>query len=68
MKNNDFIVFEDLKINNMVRDHYLAQSIADASWNKLVQYTTYKAESAGREVVLVTPRSSVPGVDAGKKH
>ena len=55
VKNNDLIVFEDLNIRSMVKNHHLAKSIADASWNTLVQYTTYKAESAGREVVLVDP-------------
>ena len=58
VKNDDFIVFEDLNITGMMGNHHLAQSIADASWNKLVQYTTYKAESAGKEVVLVDPRGT----------
>ncbi len=58
VKNNDFIVFEDLNITGMMGNHHLAQSIADASWNTLVQYTTYKAESAGKEVVLVDPRNT----------
>ena len=49
------IAFEDLKIQNMLKNHSLAKSIQDASWSKLVQYTTYKAESAGRHVVLVNP-------------
>jgi putative transposase len=49
------IVFEDLNISNMVHNHNLAKSILDASWNKLIQYTSYKAEDAGREVVLVNP-------------
>lgn len=44
--------------HEMVGNHHLAKSIADASWNTLVQYTTYKAESAGREVVLVDPRNT----------
>ena len=39
----------------MVHNHNLAKSILDASWNKLVQYTSYKAEDAGRKVVLVNP-------------
>ena len=56
VQNNDLIVFEDLNIRGMVKNHHLAKSIADASWNTLVQYTTYKAESAGRKVVLVDPR------------
>ena len=58
VKNNDFIVFEDLEIQDMAKNRYLAKSIADASWNTLVQYTTYKAESAGKEVVLVDPRNT----------
>ncbi len=58
VKNNDLIVFEDLNITGMMKDHHLAKSISDASWNKLVQYTTYKAESAGKEVVLVNPRNT----------
>lgn len=49
------IVFEDLNINKMVHNHNLAKSILDASWNKLVQYTSYKAADAGRKVVLVNP-------------
>jgi len=49
------ICFEDLNINNMTQNHNLAKSILDASWNKLVQYTSYKAVEAGRKVVLVNP-------------
>ena len=55
---HDLIVFEDLNIEGMKQNHHLAKSIADASWNKLIQYTTYKAESAGREVVLADPRGT----------
>jgi len=52
------IVFEDLNINKMVHNHNLAKSILDASWNKLIQYTSYKAEDAGRKVVLVNPANT----------
>jgi putative transposase len=52
------IVFEDLNIANMVHNHNLAKSILDASWNKLIQYTSYKAEDAGRKVVLVNPANT----------
>jgi putative transposase len=54
----DVIIFEDLNIENMVRNHHLAKSILDASWGKLVQYTRYKAEEAGGEVVLVDPKNT----------
>ncbi len=42
----------------MVENHNLAISILDASWNKLIQYTTYKAAEAGRKVVLVNPMNT----------
>ncbi|MBA3241873.1 MAG: IS200/IS605 family element transposase accessory protein TnpB [Acidobacteria bacterium] len=52
------IAFEDLNIKNMVRNHCLSKSIQDAAWNQLIQYTTYKAEYAGREVRKVDPRGT----------
>lgn len=52
------MVFEDLRIKNMLQNHRLAKSIADAAWNQLIQYTTYKAENAGRVVILVEPRNT----------
>ncbi len=55
VENHDLIVFEDLNIKGMIRNHHLAKSISDAGWNKIVQLTTYKAESAGTMVMLVDP-------------
>lgn len=52
------IIFEDLNITKMVHNHNLAKSILDAAWNKLVQYTSYKAVDAGRVVVLVNPANT----------
>ena len=57
-KNHDLITFEDLDIRGMIRNHHLAKSIADASWGRIVQYTMYKAESAGTVVILVNPRDT----------
>ncbi len=54
----DQIVFEDLQIKNMVKKHHLARSIHDASWNMLINFTTYKAEEAGGAVKLVNPRNT----------
>lgn len=47
------IVFEDLNINGMLKNHYLAKHISDAGWGKLILLTTYKAASAGGQVVKV---------------
>ena len=44
---------EDLHIQNMVKNHRLAQSIYDASWSKFIQMLSYKAESAGMKVIKV---------------
>lgn len=54
----DLIAFEDLNTKGMVKNHHLSKSIHDAGWNQLVQYTTYKAESAGRRVVQVNPHNT----------
>jgi putative transposase len=52
------IAFEKLNGKNMLQNHCLAKSISDAAWNQLIQYTTYKAENAGRVVVWVDPRNT----------
>ena len=51
----DRIALEDLRVNNMVRNHLLSKSILDSGWSAFRQYLTYKAESAGREVAFVDP-------------
>ena len=52
------LALENLKVKNMLQNHCLAKSISDAAWNQLVHYITYKAENAGRVVVLVDPRNT----------
>jgi putative transposase len=52
---HDTIVFEELRINNMVKNHNLASAIMDATWGKLRQLTTYKVERRGGRVILVNP-------------
>ncbi len=52
------ICFEDLSISELLEVSRCAKGIMDASWSKLIQYTTYKAEDAGRSVVLVNPRNT----------
>ncbi len=57
---NEFgiIVFEDLNIARMIKNHTLAKSIADAAWNQLASYTRYKAANAGRTYLEVDPRGT----------
>lgn len=52
------IVFENLAITRMLKNHCLAKSIADAAWNQLATYTRYKAEDAGRTYIEVDPRGT----------
>jgi putative transposase len=56
--NYDLIAFEDLNIRGMVKNHHLAKSIVDAGWRMLVQFTAYKAEWAGKQVIAVDPRNT----------
>lgn len=55
-----FIAFEKLDIADMQADgnKVINRGIADVAWGQLVHHTTYKAESAGRVVVLVNPRGT----------
>ena len=55
---NDYgiICMEDIDIKNLIeKKPYMAKSVLDASWNRFRTYVMYKAESAGRKVVLVNP-------------
>ena len=55
---NDYgiICLEDIDIKNLIeKKPYMAKSVLDVSWNRFRTYVAYKAESAGRKVVLVNP-------------
>jgi putative transposase len=47
---NQMICVEDLAVEEMVRNHWLSKSIADAAWGELVRQIKYKAAWYGRTV------------------
>src|ERR671932_561136 len=55
---NDLIVYEDLKIRNMVKNHHLAKSISDASWYQFTQWLQYFAKVHGVIVIAVPPHNT----------
>ncbi len=52
----DLIVFENLNISGMLKNHHLAKHIQDHAWGKLIQFTQSKAAKAGTIVELVDAR------------
>jgi putative transposase len=58
VKSKDLIVYEDLKIQNMVRNHHLAKSISDASWYQFTQWLQYFAKIHSTIVIAVPPHNT----------
>jgi predicted RNA-binding Zn-ribbon protein involved in translation (DUF1610 family) len=49
------VVYEDLKIANMVKNHNLAKSISDAGWCQYTQWLEYYGKIWDKAVVAVSP-------------
>jgi putative transposase len=58
VREHDVLVLEDLRVRNLVRNHYLAKSILDRGWTYLLNRLSRKAEEAARQVILVDPRNT----------
>ncbi len=53
IRENQTICIEDLKVENMMRNHKLAQHIGSASWAKFFDILTYKSGWYGNDIVKV---------------
>ena len=49
------IYVEELNIKEMLESSYNGRNIADVSWNRFLQFLTYKAENAGCKIIKVNP-------------
>lgn len=54
-QSNDLVVYEDLKVSNLVKNHKLAKSIYDVSWYQFRQWIEYFASKFGRKAIAVAP-------------
>src|SRR5438105_4465761 len=55
---HDLIAYEDLQIQNMVKNHTLAKSIHDAAWGHFLAWVKSYAVMHGIDVVAVAPQYS----------
>ena len=49
VRNYDFIAMEDLNVSGLLKNHYMAYSIADVRWSQLVNFIQYKCQWYGKE-------------------
>lgn len=55
IQSNDLVVYEDLRVKNMIRNHCLAKSISDAGWYQFRVWLEYFGKIFGRATVAVNP-------------
>lgn len=55
-KVNALVVYEDLRVKNMVKNHCLAKSINDVSWGLFRRWLEYFADKFNTKVVAINPR------------
>lgn len=53
IRNNDIICVEDLNIKGMMKNHHLAEAIADAGWSDFIRMLSYKADWNNRKLIKI---------------
>lgn len=55
VSSNDVVVFEDLRVRNLLKNHKLAKSISDASWRQFFEWLEYYGKVFGKIVIGIAP-------------
>lgn len=55
VQTNSLVVYEDLQVKNMVKNHNLAKSISDASWSMFTSWIDHYVKVFGSHAVAVAP-------------
>ncbi|NJP20337.1 MAG: transposase [Hydrococcus sp. CRU_1_1] len=58
IQSNDLVAYEDLNVKNMVRNRFLAKSIADVAWSTFRQWLEYFGYKYGKVTVAVPPHNT----------
>lgn len=58
VRDYDLIAVENLNIESMIKNHYVAKSIADASWSTFINILSSHAAEAGKKVVQVNANNT----------
>lgn len=56
VRSSDLIVYEDLQVRNMMKNHHLAKSINDVSWSLFLEWVEYFGKVHGIVIVAVPPQ------------